>query len=145
MKIKYINQANTVINNINSIINWNDYEFYDDLRAFDTFHLKLNHVSREPTKYASYFNYVQPYEKQVSSLPKNIFLYAFGLYPNLLQPSGGLNTSMIDEIEIDINLSEKTHKLLLDNQITIEFKSFARIYNVLRIMSGMAGLAFYGD
>jgi hypothetical protein len=53
MKIKYINQANTVINNINSIINWNDYEFYDDLRAFDSFHLKLNHVSRESKKYAS--------------------------------------------------------------------------------------------
>ena len=37
-------------------------------------------------------------------------------------------------------LSKKTN----NDKIKIEYTTYAKTYNILRIMSGMAGLAFYG-
>lgn len=139
------NQDN--INNINSennILNWIDFEYNNDINAINSFQISLNNRIREGYKTANYYNYVQPYKSMVSSLPKNIFLYSFCLYPNMLQPSGGINLSMINDFNIDMRLSDKTNDLLNNDKIKIEYTTYAKTYNILRIMSGMAGLAFYG-
>ena len=65
-----------------------------------------------------------------SSLYRDINCYSFALKPEEHQPSGTCNFSRID-----------TAKLMLSASGTIE-NIYAVNYNVLRIMSGMGGLAY---
>ena len=64
----------------------------------------------------------------------NIYCYSFALKPEDHQPSGTCNFSRIDSA-----------KLKFDNDVggsSTTLKVFALNYNVLRIMSGMGGLAY---
>jgi hypothetical protein len=68
--------------------------------------------------------------------PANIFCYSFALKPEEHQPSGTCNFSRIDNAKLMTdsgNFSANTSASL---------KVFAVNYNVLRIMSGMGGLAY---
>ena len=64
----------------------------------------------------------------------NIYCYSFALKPEEHQPSGTCNFSRIDNAKLisDTDMG--------DANTTI--KVFAVNYNVLRIMSGMGGLAY---
>ena len=64
----------------------------------------------------------------------NIYCYSFALKPEEHQPSGTCNFSRIDSafLESDTNMG---------NAFTT-IKVFAVNYNVLRVMSGMGGLAY---
>ena len=64
----------------------------------------------------------------------NIYCYSFALKPEEHQPSGTCNFSRIDNAQLifDDNPGDSTTSL----------KVFAVNYNVLRIMSGMGGLAY---
>jgi hypothetical protein len=64
----------------------------------------------------------------------NIYVYSFALKPEEHQPSGTLNMSRIDTAQL---------KLTLTASPTADYvKVFAVNYNVLRILSGMGGLAY---
>lgn len=96
--------------------------------------LKLNGQDRFAERLGPYFNMVQPFQHH-ENVPTNlgINVYSFALKPEEHQPSGTLNMSRID-----------TAVLALTTQITdsAKLKVFATNYNVLRIMSGMGGLAY---
>ena len=95
--------------------------------------LQLNGNDRFAERDGSYFNYVQPYQHH-TNIPTNkgINVYSFALKPEEHQPSGTLNMSRIDTAVLSINSS-------LDAS---DAKIYAVNYNVLRIMSGMGGLAY---
>ena len=126
------------------ILNWMDNTYIIDKNAVSAFDIRFDQRERESLKYASYYNLVQPYEKLVSSLPENVFLYSFALFPKLLQPSGGVNVDMLNFLTIDMMLSKDTLARLQNDEIRIEWKVYGKLYNLLRIMSGMAGLTFFG-
>ena len=70
-------------------------------------------------------------------------MYSFCLKPGEHQPSGTCNFSRIDNARLVLNLTgpSKTN----NNQLQLtaqEINIFALNYNVLRIMSGMGGLAY---
>ena len=69
-------------------------------------------------------------KSKCSQLSRDIFVYSFALSPEEHQPSGSCNFSRIESA-----------KFLLDNAGTIN-NIYAVNYNVLRIMSGMGGLAY---
>ena len=69
-------------------------------------------------------------QSRCSQLDRDIFVYSFALNPEDHQPSGTCNFSKIDSA-----------KLLLSSSGTIS-NIYAINYNVLRIMSGMGGLAY---
>ena len=69
-------------------------------------------------------------QSRCSQLAQDINCYSFALKPEEHQPSGTCNFSRID-----------TAKLMLSASGTIE-NIYAVNYNVLRIMSGMGGLAY---
>ena len=84
----------------------------------------------------TYTNYVIPYERYKSSVSDGINVYSFNLSNDEFQPSGSLNFSMLDNVQFDLTL--------LDNSLkNKKVKIFANSYNILRIMSGLAGLSFY--
>ena len=70
---------------------------------------------------------------RTGSLTKKINVYSFGLKPEEHQPSGTCNFSRIDTAKLDIGTA---------SGMTTTDTIYAVNYNVLRIMSGMGGLAY---
>ena len=98
--------------------------------------LVLNGNDRFSERPGSYFNLVQPYQHH-ENVPDNAGLnvYSFALKPEEHQPSGTLNMSRIDTAVLNLNLSLRTNE-------TSSLHVYAVNYNVLRILSGMGGLAY---
>jgi hypothetical protein len=96
--------------------------------------LQLNGNDRFAQREGQYFNYVQPYQHH-TNIPKNrgINVYSFALKPEEHQPSGTLNMSRIDTAVLSLDTGANA-----GTSVNI----FAVNYNVLRIMSGMGGLAY---
>ena len=107
--------------------------------------IQLNGQDRFYAREGSYFNLVQPYQHHESAGGNpGINVYSFALKPEEHQPSGTLNFSRIDTAYLNVKLAAFSG---LNNGagsavITGRLKIFAVNYNVLRIMSGMGGLAY---
>ena len=108
--------------------------------------LQLNGNDRFSVREATYFTYVQPYQHH-TCIPSNpgIHVYSFALKPEEHQPSGTLNMSRIDTATLMLNT--KKQALLKNFNSTADTKFdgvniYAVNYNVLRILSGMGGLAY---
>mgnify|MGYP003684018639 FL=1 len=97
--------------------------------------LKLNGHDRFAEREMSYFTRCQTQQFHTNSPPQSrIGVYSFALKPEEHQPSGTCNFSRIDNAELTLNTGGGT---------TIPtWYIFAVNYNVLRIMSGMGGLAY---
>jgi len=63
-------------------------------------------------------------------------MYSFGLRPEQHQPSGSCNMSRIDNATLALTFDPSVSSG--DNKISV----YALNYNVLRIQSGMGGLAY---
>jgi len=95
--------------------------------------LKLNGQDRFAQRSANYFNYVQPYQHHTGKPDVGINAYSFALKPEEHQPSGTVNFSRIDNINLDVTPN--------DGSCT-ELHVMAHSYNVFRVASGMGGLAY---
>ena len=97
--------------------------------------LMLNGNDRFAERGDMYFTHVQPYQHHtnIPTQSKFINVYSFALKPEEHQPSGTLNMSRIDTAQL---------KLSSFTQAAGEVKIYAHSYNVLRILSGMGGLAY---
>jgi hypothetical protein len=103
--------------------------------------IQLNGQDRFYAREGSYFNLVQPYQHHESAGGNpGINVYSFALKPEEHQPSGTLNFSRIDTAYLNLKLAAITPKYTSTK--TGKVKVFAVNYNVLRIMSGMGGLAY---
>ena len=143
--------------------------FTYDLSAVYEQRIQINGQDRMDRRYGDYFNRVQPYQHHSSgpgtmyyetqdpsatpsaTVPpstnirmtsqRGIYVYSFALKPEEQQPSGTCNFSRIDtativmDIDGAVQLNEETDK-------TWGVRVYATNYNILRIMSGMAGLAY---
>jgi len=99
--------------------------------------LRLDGYDRFHERQALYFRQIQPYQYH-TVIPKSfIYLYSFSLRPESGQPSGSLNCSKID----DIRLSLTFNPTQLDDPRRLIV--YGTNYNVLRIVGGLGGLAFY--
>lgn len=67
--------------------------------------LQVDGYDRFDTRDSGYFRLVQPYQYHTSTdVKKFIYLYSFSLRPEDMQPSGSLNASRIDNMNMIINL-----------------------------------------
>ena len=106
--------------------------------------LQLNGNDRFSVREATYFTYVQPYQHH-TNIPSNagIHVYSFALKPEDHQPSGTLNMSRIDTATLMVNVGATKNAAGSTNWTTYEgINIYAVNYNVLRILSGMGGLAY---
>jgi len=91
----------------------------------------LNGHDRFAARDSSYFKLVQPHQHHTRVPTKSVHCYSFALKPEEHQPSGTCNFSRIDNATLQVgHTSAATLRL------------FAVNYNVLRVMSGMGGLAY---
>ena len=100
--------------------------------------LQLNGQDRFSEREGSYFDLVQPYFAHTRTPDTGINVYAFALRPEEHQPSGTCNFSRIDNATLQLVLSNAT----VEGTKTAKVRVYAVNYNVLRIMSGMGGLAY---
>jgi len=100
--------------------------------------LQLNGQDRFTEREGSYFDKVQPYQHHSRCPSTGINCYSFALRPEEHQPSGTCNFSRIDKATLQLTVSVNT--VTGDN--TAQVRVYALNYNVLRVMSGMGGLAY---
>jgi len=136
-----INTAGNITNsNVANLINYQIDPYSDssvatsNVNPFSTCLLQLNGNDRFNVRPGSYFNLVQQYQHHTNiSLNRGINVYSFALKPEEHQPSGTLNMSRIDTAVLQV-----TPYQYVSGNILI----YAVNYNVLRILSGMGGLAY---
>ena len=101
---------------------------------FTTAKLTFNGHDRFPARNASYFSTIQPLQAGHRIPTKHVYMYSFALKPEEHQPSGTCNFSRIDNAYLEFGSVDTTGS----KKIHI----YATNYNVLRITSGMGGLAY---
>ena len=113
-----------------------------EVDSVETALLQLNGHDRMKKREGTYFRCVQPFQHHTGGDQQNdgsnskdalggIYCYSFGLKPEEHQPSGTCNFSRIDNAV-----------LATKGAAPGTLKVYAVNYNVLRIMSGMGGLAY---
>ena len=100
--------------------------------------LQLNGQDRFSEREGTYFDLVQPYQHHTRNPDTGINVYSFALRPEEHQPSGTCNFSRIDNATLQLVLSTNA----IGGEETAKVRVYATNYNVLRIMSGMGGLAY---
>jgi hypothetical protein len=100
--------------------------------------LQLNGQDRFTEREGAYFDTVQPYQHHSRSPSTGINVYSFALRPEEHQPSGTCNFSRIDKATLQLTVSLNT----VVGARTAQVRVYALNYNVLRVMSGMGGLAY---
>ena len=100
--------------------------------------LQLNGQDRFSEREGSYFDVVQPFQHHTRNPDTGINVYSFALRPEEHQPSGSCNFSRIDNAVLQLVLSSSS----VTGTATAKVRVYAVNYNVLRIMSGMAGVAY---
>ena len=100
--------------------------------------LQLNGQDRFSEREGSYFDVVQPYQHHTRNPDTGINVYSFSLRPEEHQPSGSCNFSRIDNAVLQLVLSAGT----VSGTNTAKVRVYALNYNVLRVMSGMCGVAY---
>ena len=100
--------------------------------------LQLNGQDRFTEREGRYFDRVQPYQHHTRTPAPGINVYSFALKPEEHQPSGTCNFSRIDKATLQLTVSVNTVR----SGRTAQVRVYAVNYNVLRVMSGMGGLAY---
>jgi hypothetical protein len=124
---------------------------YDQSPVYEQY-LQFNGQDRMDRRYGDYFNKVQIYQHHTgvggtvssTALPQTqsgIYCYSFALKPEEHQPSGTCNFSRIDTATIVMSLDGGI-EVNQDTNKTWDVRVYAINYNMLRIMSGMAGLSY---
>jgi hypothetical protein len=131
----YTNTSNFESTGENSITNYTTTLFGvepDGDNSILSASLQLNGNDRFAKRTGEYFSLVQPYQHH-TNIPSNagINVYSFAVKPEEHQPSGTLNMSRID-----------TARLVIKPKNAGTLRVWGVNYNVLRILSGMGGLAY---
>jgi len=127
---------------------------YDQNAVYEQ-HLQINGQDRLDRRYGYYYNITQLYQHHTGSAHSiyastntiaavaqpGIYGYSFALKPEEHQPSGTCNFSRIDTATLVMTFANSA-TLSPETDQTYEVRVYAVNYNILRIMSGMGGLAY---
>lgn len=106
--------------------------------------IMLNGHDRFTAREGRYFNTVVPQECHENCPATGINVYSFSLKPEDHQPSGTCNFSRVDIAQLNLNITSTTYTspITVSGTDSAKIRIYATNYNVLRVLSGMAGLAF---
>jgi len=129
-----------LVSNGVSVVDHFNYGRWVDCTAnpVSTAKLQLNGHDRFQQRDGNYFNYVQPFQHFSNTPADGVNVYSFALKPEDHQPSGTCNFSRIDNATLNVGLAANTVTGSGDDNLNI----YTVNYNVLRVMSGMAGTAY---
>ena len=110
--------------------------------------LQLNGHDRFQARDGSYFNYVQPSQHWTNTPADGVNVYSFALKAEDHQPTGTCNFSRIDNatLQVDVGKYNASDSAYVSTYVGTNSNTVLNIYtqnyNVLRVMSGMAGTAY---
>lgn len=112
--------------------------------------IQLNGHDRFDRREGAYFHLMQTYDYHHSTPSDGTNVYSFALHPEQHQPSGTCNLSRIDNTTISMKLNtnipypnpNRNPPELSVVGPNSQFYIYDTNYNILRIMSGMGGLAY---
>lgn len=132
----------------------------DFLAPLNNAKLQLNGHDRAAQRPGSYYSQTQPWQTLRATPQAGVYLYSFALKPDEHQPSGSCNMSRIDNATLVMsyktqvantrvaNVTASIANVIAEASTTGDaadltaLRLYAENYNVLRIMSGMGGLAY---
>ena len=100
--------------------------------------LQINGSDRIEERPSQYFRLVQPFQHHTRIPNKKVYVYSLSLNADDIQPSGSLNWSRVDQAHLVLTLNPN----MINTRGRV--RVFAISYNLLRIASGLGGLAFAG-
>ena len=113
--------------------------------------LQLDGYDRFEVRDAGYFRLVQPYQYH-TNVPTDTFIYcySFAIRPEELQPSGSLNASRIDSMNLQValrpdppaTLTNPTDPRYVPTRGNAHIRVYTTNHNVLRVVNGFGGLVF---
>jgi hypothetical protein len=113
--------------------------------------LQLNGQDRVPSLPGQYYAAVQPFQHhsgvcfrdadKESAPAGGVYIYSFALKPEEHQPSGTCNFSRIDTATLVFSV-DGAKKVSNEDVYNADIRVYAINYNILRVMSGMGGLAY---
>ena len=116
-----------------------DSEFANvDTDRFISAKLQLNGHDRFTERDAAYFRLVQPFQHHTRVPNKHIYCYSFALNPEAHQPSGTCNFSRLDNVTLNLTGMSSSARSGPNAELLV----YAVSNNILRITSGMGGLAY---
>jgi hypothetical protein len=124
---------------------------YDLDPVFDQW-IQINGQDRLDRRFGDYYNKVQAFQHHSGVMPGiGVYSYSFAVRPEEHQPSGSCNFSRIDTATIVMNMAGLGSDTGTPSNPNInktpdynnwDVRVYAVNYNVLRVMSGMGGLAY---
>jgi hypothetical protein len=146
--------SGAALSNITTLTGLLDFASYNSSRPYDGISLannpvcyaniQLNRYDLTGIRHGSYFNRYQPMRHHHGiPISPGVNVYSFALKPEDQQPSGSCNFSRLDTARLQLWIGGlRRSGGEEDVPTTMSVSVYARNYNVLRIMSGMAGLAY---
>ena len=150
--------------NLDHLISHNHYRNVNSRDQIKTAKLLFNGRDRIPSRKACYFRLTQKYQHhsgsnmclnsyentgdsigtndRLSYNSPTFYMYSFALNPEAYQPSGSCNFSNVDRINLHLELADSLQLGSTSTTIDRNCRVYAVSYNVLRLMSGMGGLAY---
>ena len=158
--------ASSLLNNTKETSGYNDVSFYTKQNSINVFSTRsgiwstsnnsvvddgdntlstakliLNGNDRFSEREGKYFNLVQTYQHHTNCPAPGINVYSFALTPEDHQPSGSCNFSRIDNAFLNVVVTPNTISSIY-NSGSAKIRIYAISYNILKIKSGMGGLAY---
>lgn len=116
---------------------WTNFAGVDGRDPISEVTLRLNNMQRFGGREGRYYRLVQPYQHH-SHLPEaHVYCYSFALSPEDANPSGSLNMSRVDNVELQFMLQDA-----LECE-PVRIICFARNWQILRYEEGVAGILFH--
>lgn len=139
--LRDINIFNLLFPNNNN----NNFKYFNPVKSIK---ILFNGRDRETNKEFSYYNLAQTYNNKFSFLNDNTCMYSFAINCNEFQPSGSANFSKLGDTTITLfldqnNIDKNLINLINNKIIKIGIRVYANTYNILRVISGMAGVTFF--
>ena len=122
--------------------------FTYDIDAIYQQNIQINGQERMSMRYGNYFGTTQRFQHHTggsafginaNNNQPGIYSYSFALRPEEHQPSGTCNFSRIDTATLVLEMDGSQ---TVSNTNPWNVRVYAINYNILRVMSGMAGLAY---
>jgi hypothetical protein len=126
----------------NEHFNWSNKSIFDGITSrpgdnLSTAVLMLDGKERFDKRDAPYFRLVQPYEHHSRvDLDYLIYCYSFALRPEDIQPSGSVNMTLMNTVNLNLELANSIQEDGMS--VTV----YGTNMNVLRIVTGLGGLLF---
>lgn len=114
--------------------------YYEDI--IKSSRLLFNGIERFASQKAVFYKHLQSYQHSIKNDKSGLNFYSFALDPSRFQPTGACNMSTIQNVELEVEmcglLPNATNSKYYDYNLYV----YAVNYNLLKISSGMAGVAY---